>query len=141
MIGYAVTSSIAITAGAQSSHASLRSDFVRSETFGLSFGALAAEPGAVATSLLTAGSSTASPLPSPRPPPPPPQQPLRVDRLLEQVVELVIGRRDVVRIDVGGRVDRLLDRQREVLVGGRLARARRGVLDRLADSTREARLG
>ena len=36
-----MTSSIAITAGAHSSHASLRSALVRSETFGLSFGALA----------------------------------------------------------------------------------------------------
>ena len=50
-----MTSSIAITAGAHSIQASLRSDLVRSEIFGFFSGAADAVPGARTASELTGG--------------------------------------------------------------------------------------
>ena len=50
-----------------------------------------------------------SPLPS--------EQPLHLQRGLDLVAQLLGGRRRVIGVDVGDRVDDALDRQREVLVG------------------------
>src|SRR3954447_16303370 len=112
MIGYAVTSSITITAGAQSRYASRRS--ARARSVKPLVGATASSRGAGAATLIAAHlrSWSSSVQPS-------------VGDTLEVRAEGVHGLLGVAQ--PGGRVQRLLDRERDVGVGGR-DRARRRVL-------------